>query len=540
VNVLTYGFADAGDAGRAVLGGKGAGLVEMVGLGLPVPPGFVIGTPCGRSYLTGGVLPAELDGELAVRLDALERAAGRRFGDQDAPLLVSVRSGAPVSMPGMMDTVLNVGLTESSVAALGESEFGWGSFERLLDGFARTVRGIGAGELEDALLDLPADPGPETGPGSGPGPVRARCAALLAVIEEVSGRPFPEPAGQLREAIEAVFRSWGSRRARAYRKHKGIPEDLGTAVVVQTMVFGNRDERSGSGVAFTRDPSTGARGAFGDFLFAAQGEDVVSGEHDTLPLGAIGERLPEVYRELLGAFDTLERHTRDLCDVEFTVESGQLYVLQTRVGQRSGRAAVALAVDLTDEGLITEAEAVRRVDAEQLAAAAAPRFDGEPPAEQVIARGLAASPGAVSGRAAFDADRAAALHTDGADVVLLRPTTSPADLPGVIASVGVVTGRGGRTSHAAVVARGMGRAAVCGVGELVVAPDRRSATLAGRELREGEPISVDGDRGIVSLGHRQPVEAAETDPALVRFLGWRRHWLPDDEPQLTETTKGTR
>jgi len=520
----TYGFSaagnDAGDAGREILGGKGAGLVEMVGLGLSVPPGFVIGTPCGKAYFDafpGPALPEDLDGELTTRLAALEQAAGRRFGDDDDPLLVSVRSGAPVSMPGMMDTVLNVGLTvsgtEKLAARTGDQRFAYTSLERLLDTFARTVRGVDVGEIEDALLDLPveADPGRAA---------QARCEALLKVIEVESGSAFPDAHGQLRESIEAVFRSWRSRRAKAYRKHKGIDEDMGTAVVVQTMVFGNRDDDSGSGVAFTRDPSTGAKGAFGDFLFRAQGEDVVSGEHDTHPLPTIEGRLPEVYAELLTTFGTLERHTRDLCDIEFTIESGRLYLLQTRVGQRSGRAAVALAVDLVDEDLISIDEAVARVDDEQLTAAQAPRFDEAPPAADVIASGLAASPGAVTGVCAFDSDRAQALKDNGDDVILLRPTTSPADMPGVIASVGVVTGRGGRTSHAAVVARGMGRAAVCGVGELTLARDRRSATLAGRDLYEGDLISVDGDRGVVSAGRRETVPA-DTDPNLARFLRWK-------------------
>lgn len=511
--MLTFGFADEGDADRAVLGGKGAGLVDMVRLGLPVPPGFVIGTPCGRAYLADDRLPNELSAELTARLAALEAATGRRFGDDGDPLLVSVRSGAPVSMPGMMDTILNVGLTEASTRTLaertGDARFAWDSFERLLDGFARTVRGISPGQLEDMLLDLPIEDDPARA-------AEARCLALLGLLED-----FPDAHGQLRGAIEAVFRSWTSRRARAYRRHNGIGEDLGTAVVIQAMVFGNRDARSGSGVAFTRDPSTGARGAFGDFLFAAQGEDVVSGERDTEPLTVIADRLPDLYDQLLGTFTRLERHTRDLCDVEFTIESGQLYILQTRVGQRSGRAAVVLAVDLVEEGLIDVEEARRRVSDEQLAAATAPRFPDRPDPATVVAHGLAAAPGAVVGKAAFDADRAQTMHAEGEPVILLRPTTSPADLPGVIASVGVVTGRGGRTSHAAVVARGMGRAAVCGVGELLVAPDRRSATLAGHRLSEGDVLSVDGDRGIVSRGEQPTAPATRTDPHLARFLRWR-------------------
>ncbi|MGQ0623851.1 MAG: pyruvate, phosphate dikinase [Sporichthyaceae bacterium] len=519
--MLTVGFGfgeEAAPADPAVLGGKGAALVEIAGLGLPVPPGFVIPTQCGRAYLESGALPAGLAQEVAARTAALQAAAGRRFGDDADPLLVAVRSGAAVSMPGMMDTVLNVGLTMVGAANLaartGNARFAWTSMERLLDAFARTVRGIGGGEIEDVLLDVPRDPDPGRA-------AKGRCEALCTLVESASGRAFPDAAGQLRESIEAVFSSWRSPRAVAYRRHKGIAEDMGTAVVVQAMVFGNRDADSGSGVAFTRDPSTGARGVYGDFLFLAQGEEVVAGERDTDPLPVIGERLPEVYRQLGEVLGALERHARDLCDVEFTIESGRLYVLQTRVGQRSGRAAVTVAVDLVDEGLISVDEALARVDAEQLAAAAALRFATEPDPAEIIARGLGASPGAVRGIAAFDSGRAQKLAEAGHDVVLLRPSTSPIDLPGVLAAVGVVTGRGGRTSHAAVVARGLNRPAVCGVGELVVAADRRSATLAGHTLREGEPLSVDGDRGVLSRGHRESSPGEENDPALTRFLAWR-------------------
>ncbi len=504
---IGLGDEGAGAVDAAALGGKGAGLVEMTRLGLPVPPGFVIGTACGRAYLAGGSLPADLGAEVASRISALESLAGRRFGDDTDPLLVSVRSGAPVSMPGMMDTVLNVGLTmtgaENLSARSANGRFAWTSMERLLDAFARTVRGVGAAVVEDALLDVPPDPDPARA-------AQARCEALLKVVEAVSGRPFPDAAGQLHESIEAVFASWRSPRAIAYRRHKGIAEDLGTAVVVQTMVFGNRDSSSGSGVAFTRDPSTGAPGFYGDFLFLAQGEDVVAGERDTDPLPVIASRLPAVHAELERVLNTLERHARDLCDVEFTIESGRLYVLQTRVGQRSGRAAVRLAVDLVDEGLISEAEAVARVSAEQLGAAGAECFADEPDPADVLARGLAASPGAVCGVVALNPDRAQQMAADGARVVLVRPTTSPADLPGVLVSVGVVTGRGGRTSHAAVVARGLNRPAICGLGD-----------LTQLQLTEGDPVSVDGDRGILTRGHRTPVPATEADPSLARFLTWR-------------------
>ncbi|HEX4107291.1 MAG TPA: pyruvate, phosphate dikinase [Solirubrobacteraceae bacterium] len=490
----TWAFEDAPGADRELLGGKGAGLVRMVELGLPVPPGFVVGTDCGREYLRVGQLPDGLEAELHAQLARLEEKAGRRFGDDAAPLLVSVRSGAPVSMPGMMDTILNVGLTPAGAEALaaesGDENFAYGSLERLLHGFATTVRSIGVGQVEDALMDLPAGADAE-----------ARCRALLGLLD-----PFPDARGQLVEAAEAVFRSWESRRAKAYRKHKGISDELGTAIVVQTMVFGNRGADSGSGVAFTRDPATGAAGAYGDVLFDAQGEDVVAGERDTLALAELRGRLPQAMDELENVFSVLEGDARDLCDIEFTIERGRLYVLQTRVGQRTGRAAVRLAVALAEEGLITREQAVARVSEEQLEAARAPIFRDEPPAERVIGRGLAASPGAVVGRVALGVAEAQQRAEDGEAVILVRPTTSPADLPGVLAAAAVVTFRGGRASHAAVVARGLDKPCVCGTGEL--------------ELADGEEISLDGDRGLVVRGALDTAPA-EADPVLQRFLGWR-------------------
>jgi pyruvate,orthophosphate dikinase len=514
----TYSLSDAPGPDRDLLGGKGAGLVEMVSLRLPVPPAFIITTACGREYLRERRLPDDLLAELRQRIAELEVASGRRFGDAQAPMLVSVRSGAPVSMPGMMDTVLNVGLTAQAVDALaretGDEAFAVGCWERLLEGFATVVRGVSRGVVEDALMDLPACQDAVEAS-------RARSAALVAVIEAASGAVFSEPEGQLLEAIEAVFASWDSRRAKAYRQHKGISDDIGTAVVVQLMVFGNRGESSGSGVAFTRDPSTGTTGAYGDFLFTAQGEEVVSGEHDTLPLSALEERLPSVAGELRAVFSILERDTCDLCDVEFTVEQGKLWILQTRPGQRSGRAAVRIATAFVHEGLIDVEEALARVTDEQLTAAQAPVFAEEPPEDVVIARGLPASPGAAVGMAALDPDRACRLQEDGHDVILVRPTTSPADLPGVLSAVGVVTGRGGRTSHAAVVARGLGRPAVCGVGDVRIAPDGLSATLGQATIREGDELSVDGDRGIVSLGRWPVAPAHDADPSLARFLQWR-------------------
>jgi pyruvate, orthophosphate dikinase len=448
----------------------------MVQLGLPVPPGFVIPTAAGRAFLETGELPTDLVSEVDERLAAL--------GDG----LVSVRSGAPVSMPGMMDTLLNVGLTEEQV---GDDPFLLSCWERLLHGFATTVRGVSAGAVEEHLLDLPSGAG-----------ARERCDVLLGL----AGRPFPDRRGQVLAAIEAVFRSWGSPRAKAYRRHKGIPDDLGTAVVVQRMVFGNRGEDSGSGVCFTRDPATGAPGAYGDVLFDAQGEDVVAGERDTLPLAQLRDRLPEAADALDGVCRALEADARDLCDIEFTIEHGELFVLQTRVGQRSGRAAVRIAVALEAEGVVTRQEALARVTEEQLAAALAPVLPQAPPPDAVVGRGLACSPGAVVGTVALTCEAAQRRAEAGEPVVLVRPTTSPADLPGVLAAQAVVTARGGRASHAAVVARGLDKPAVCGTGDL--------------DLAEGDTVTVDGDRGLVVRGACE-LGAGQDDPAIETFLGWR-------------------
>ncbi len=495
----TWTFAEAHAPDPALLGGKGAGLARMVALGLPVPAGFILGTPCGRDLSEDGTLPDALIAEVDERLAALVQDAGRRFGDDEAPLLISVRSGAPVSMPGMMDTILNVGLTEAGAAALaretGDEAFAASSLERLLHGFATTVRGVSAGLVEETLLDLPR--------GSD---AAARGQALLKLIEAESVRGFPDPRGQLLESIGAVFRSWDSPRAKAYRKHKSIDEAMGTAVVVQRMVFGNRGDDSGSGVCFTRDPATGAAGAYGDVLFYAQGEDVVAGERDTLPISDLRERAPQVMGALESVGATLEADARDLCDIEFTIEQGELWILQTRVGQRSGRAAVRLAVAFAREGVITEAEAVARVADEQLEAALAPVFANEPPEDAILARGLPCSPGAVVGTATLTCDAAQRRAQDGDAVVLIRPTTSPADLPGVLAAAAVVTARGGRASHAAVVARGLDKPVVCGTGDLDVA--------------DGETVSVDGDRGLVARGALELSEAAE-DPTIKTFLQWR-------------------
>jgi pyruvate,orthophosphate dikinase len=509
-----YDFTEGESLGRAILGGKGAGLAHMTSLGLPVPPGFTATCEAGRAFLRKRALPSRVLAEIDEHLTSLEARLGRRLGDPISPLLVSVRSGAAVSMPGMMDTVLNVGLNAQTVDALvretADERFAWTCYERFVDAYARVVRGIGAGAVEECLMDA----------GEADEPRAVSVHALLRLIEEHDGRPVPDdPRAQIAEAIAAVFGSWESPRAKAYRRFRGIDDGLATAATVQAMVFGNRGARSGSGVAFTRDPSSGAARPFGDVLFDAQGEDVVAGERDAEPLSALGERLPEVQTHLHATLATIETDARDLCEVEFTVEEGRLWILQTRVGQRSGRAAVRVAVALADEGLISIEEAVDRITPAELEAAAAPGFSAEPDEPDTIARGLAASPGAVSGLAVFDAARAVALAAGGEDVILLRPTTSPTDVGGFIAARGIVTGHGGRTSHAAVVARGMQRPAICGVGDVEVSADRRSAKLGSVTLNEGDVVSVDGDRGILARGRRR-LGAAVDDTAVRRFLAW--------------------
>ena len=517
-NVVAFDVAGAPDPNR--LGGKGASLVKMVGLGLPVPPGFVLCTEVGRSYLDAGTLSESVLEQVETQLQSLELALGRKLGDPDAPLLVSVRSGAPVSMPGMMDTMLNVGLNDDVVQALAvhtdDPDFAWSSYERLLDSFASTVRGISSGVVEEALLDA-RTAGLESAEASA-----ERCKALLALIRE-HGDEFPQaPRVQAAECINAVFGSWNSPRAKAYRKFRGIDDSIGTACVVQSMVFGNRhgQQASGSGVAFSRDPSTGAQEPYGEILFDAQGEDVVSGVRDAEPLDALRAHLPALAAQLENVLSSLEREARDLIEVEFTIELGKLWILQTRVAQRSARAAVRIAVDLVDAGLITEAEAAGRITDEQLQAAQAPRFAAAPTDEDVIARGLASSPGGAVGEAAFDAARAQAMAEAGRQVVLVRPTTSPTDVQGFIASAAVVTGRGGRTSHAAVVARGMGRPAVCGIGEVTILDGGSAARVGDRLLQEGTQLAVDGDRGIVAVS-APPFAAAEQDPYITRLTAWK-------------------
>ncbi len=499
-----YPFSDGNKDQKELLGGKGANLAEMTRLGLPVPPGFTITTEACRAYLATGVLPEGLEQEIDDHLGALEQAMGRRLGDPADPLLVSVRSGAKFSMPGMMETVLDLGLNDSSVIGLarasGSERFALDSYRRLLQMFGATVLGIEAEAFADELAKLKAGRGVQADIDLGAADLRELVTSYQAVIREHTGQEFPQdPREQVHAAVLAVFSSWNTERAVLYRRQELIPDDLGTAVNVQVMVFGNRGPGSGSGVCFTRDPATGRPGGYGDYLPDAQGEDVVSGIRNTVPLRALEALDRPSYVALREVMDQLERHYRDLCDIEFTIESKRLWILQTRVGKRTPEAAFRIAHAMVGEGLIDADEALRRVTGGQLAQLLFPRFDPTA-ARELLTTGVAASPGATSGRIALSSARAAAWGAAGQDVVLVRRETNPDDLPGMVAARGVLTARGGKTSHAAVVARGMGRTCVCGAEELEVDVERGEVRVAGRTLVEGDVVSIDGTTGEVFLG----------------------------------------
>ncbi|MEU3556561.1 pyruvate, phosphate dikinase [Streptomyces fragilis] len=500
-----YDFAEGGREMAGLLGGKGANLAEMTRMGLPVPPGFVISTEACRAYLATGAEPEGLAAEVARHLAAVEESAGRTLGRPDDPLLLSVRSGARFSMPGMMETILNVGLTDGSVHGLarvsGSERFAWDSYRRLLQMFGATVMGVPASRFEEALGALKERRGARDDLGLDAEDLAGLAGVFKDLIRRETGEEFPQdPAEQLRRAVLAVFESWNGERARLYRRREHIPDDLGTAVTVQRMVFGNLGADSGSGVAFTRDPATGRPGVYGDYLPDAQGEDVVSGIRNAVPLADL-ERLDATsYGRLLEIMETLERHYRDLCDIEFTVERGELWMLQTRVGKRTAEAAFAIADALVREGLIDRREALARVGGEGLARLMFPRFDADRTGEP-LAHGVPASPGAAVGAAVFDSAEAARRAAAGERVVLVRQETNPDDLPGMVAAQAVLTSRGGKTSHAAVVARGMGKVCVCGAEELVVdTAARRFTAPDGTVVEEGRVVSVDGSSGAVYLG----------------------------------------
>jgi pyruvate,orthophosphate dikinase len=507
---------------KDLLGGKGANLAEMTAvLGLPVPPGFTISTDACRDYLAGG-WPDGLDAEVVRQVRKLERAMGKKLGDPDDPLLVSVRSGAKFSMPGMMDTVLNLGLNDQSVKGLADQtsdeRFAFDSYRRFVSMYGRIVLGI-----DGARFDDPYDEAREASGSGRDSEIPAEALRSLveqykAVVEDETGQPFPQdPVDQLRGAIEAVFGSWNGARAVAYRVRERIPHDLGTAVTVQTMVFGNRDAQSGTGVGFTRDPATGAQGEYGDFLINAQGEDVVAGIRKTLPLAALREEFPAIFKELMTIFRSLEAHYRDMCDTEFTIEQGKLWMLQTRVGKRTGRAALRMAVDMTRQRSwkITRAEAVTRVTADHLDQVLHPQFAHAP--ETLLTKGLPASPGAAVGRVYFDAQSAIAAAGRGEDVILVRSETSPEDVAGMIAAQGILTARGGLVSHAAVVARGWGKPAVVGAEEVQLRP--KSFRVGEIVVAEGDVISIDGASGEVALAEVE-MTTAEPPEEFETILDW--------------------
>ena len=503
-NKYVFDFSEGGIPQLDLLGGKGANLAEMTRLGLPVPPGFTITTEACREYLATGEAPPALRFEVTLAVRRLEDAVGRRLGDVHDPLLVSVRSGAKFSMPGMMDTVLDVGLNDLSVLALaeasGDERFAWDSYRRLVQMFGRTVLGMEGSVFEDLLDDAKRQKGVKSDLDLDGRDLQKLLEQFKAKVAARTGREFPQdPREQLDMATRAVFDSWNSARARLYRRRERIPDDLGTAVNVCSMVFGNLGDNSGTGVCFTRDPATGRAGSYGDYLPNAQGEDVVAGVRNTISLEEFAKLDPGSYGDLRRAMRRLETHYRDLCDIEFTVERGKLWLLQTRVGKRTAAAAFRIATQLVDEGVVTLDEALERVTGVQLAQLTFPQFDRGSKRTELV-RGTAASPGAAVGKVAFDSATAVAWAAAGEHVVLVRRETSPDDLEGMVAAVGVLTSRGGRTSHAAVVARGMGRPCVSGADGLEVDPVARVARAGSVEVKEGDVISLDGSTGEVFVG----------------------------------------
>jgi pyruvate,orthophosphate dikinase len=539
-----YQFSEGSAKMRDLLGGKGAGAAEMTRAGMPVPPGFTITTEaCREYYARGRKLPEGLWDQVTASLKTLERKAGKRFGDPRDPLLVSVRSGAKFSMPGMMDTVLNLGLNEETargLAALTKNErFALDARRRFIQMFGKTVKGIDGDKFEHALRQAKKEARVKTDPELTPPYLRTLVARYLAIYKDKTGHAFPsDPVVQLREAIEAVFQSWNTERAKTYRRVERIPEDLGTAVNVQMMVFGNMGRTSGTGVAFTRNPITGKKELYGDYLANAQGEDVVAGVRDTEPIKALKRRLPKVYAEFEGYARKLEKHYKDVQDLEFTVERGKLWMLQTRSAKRTGEAAVNIAVDMVAERLITRKEAVARIEPRQLEQLLFPRVD---PSAKVtpIAKGVPASPGAASGAAVFDADTAVEWGKKGKAVILVRVETNPNDVHGMVEAKGILTQTGGTASHAALVARGMGRPCVVGASSIDVDVRKRVFSAGGTTIKEGEEITIDGTTGEVYVGIVPTIEAQslnkhKTASAILRWAdGFRRLevWANADYPR---------
>ena len=499
-----YDFSEGDKSMKDLLGGKGANLAEMTKLGLPVPPGFTITTEACRAYLKESTVPESLATEVTTALRGVEDQMGRHLGDPSDPLLVSVRSGAKFSMPGMMETVLNIGLNDKSVLGLaavsGNERFAWDSYRRLIQMFGKTVLDIDGDLFSDALDELKAERGVKGDTELTAEDLKGLVDTFKGIVKEQTGNDFPQdPRTQMDMGIEAVFRSWNTERARIYRRRERIPHDLGTAVNICTMVFGNMGENSGTGVCFTRDPSSGHSGVYGDYLENAQGEDVVAGIRNTLALSDLERINKPVYDELRAIMRKLETHYRDMCDIEFTVERGKLWMLQTRVGKRTAAAAFRIATQLLGEKLITRDEALGRVTGDQLTQLMFPQFDAKAEKE-LIARGMAASPGAAVGKIAFNNAQAVEAAEKGVKTVLVRRETNPDDLPGMVAAEGVLTARGGKTSHAAVVARGMGKTCVCGAESLVIDEAAGTVTIGDLVLTADDTIAIDGQTGEIFRG----------------------------------------
>jgi pyruvate, orthophosphate dikinase len=524
MGTYVYDFSEGAELGRELLGGKGAGLAEMTAIGVPVPAGFTVTTAACVEYMQNGRKPPPgLADEIAAHLEGLERAAGKRFGDTTDALLVSVRSGAAVSMPGMMDTILNLGLNDEAVQGLaratGNERFAYDAYRRLIQMYGNVVDGVDASAFEAALSQLKERRGVRDDTELEVADLRELTERFKEIYREATGSDFPQdPREQLERAVRAVFDSWDTPRAQVYRRANGIPDALGTAVNVVQMVFGNKGEDSGTGVAFTRDPSTGEQGLWGEFLTNAQGEDVVAGIRTPQPIAEMEERLPEAFAELVETMRRLEEHYRDVQDIEFTVEEGNLFLLQTRSAKRTAPAALKAAVDMVDEGLISKEEAVARIDPRQLDQLLHPMID--PKADyEVAAKGLNASPGAATGKIVLDADTAEDRGRAGEAVILVRWETTPDDIHGLLEARGVLTAQGGMTSHAAVVARGMGKPCVSGCEGLTIDLEERKVSLGPKGLAEGDVITIDGGSGEVIVGE-VPLVAPQLNEDFERLLGW--------------------
>jgi pyruvate,orthophosphate dikinase len=550
---LIYTFREGNAGMRSLLGGKGAGLAEMTNAGLPVPPGFTITTEaCNAYYAAGKQLPAGLWDDVLAHMTALEAESGKRFGDPANPLLVSVRSGAAFSMPGMMDTVLNLGLNPDTVAGLialaGNERFGYDAWRRFIAMFGRIVLDIPAAAFDEPFEELKRERGARVDTDLSAEDLRAAADQFLAIVAERTGIGFPtDPYRQLELATRAVFDSWFGKRAHDYREFNKIPDDLGTAVSIVTMVFGNMGADSGTGVAFTRDPNTGERVLYGEYLTNAQGEDVVAGVRTPAKISQMRDDLPQVYEQFTEIAERLERHYRDVQDLEFTIERGRLYMLQTRSAKRTAQAAVKIAVDMVGEGILTREEALGRIEPAQIVQLLLPRFDEDAKgraADRFLAKGLNASPGAATGQAIFDPDRAVEAKAAGHPVILVRIETSPDDVHGMLAARGVLTARGGATSHAAVVARSMGLPCVAGAESLQIDYADRTMQAGGATVHEGEMISIDGTTGEIYAGELPTIEARyEDEHDLATLLGWAdavrrlQVWANADYPRDAERAR---